>query len=173
MSTPEIRFATGKTPLGTALLARSAAGVCAILLGDDAPSLISDLRRRFPEAELREDARGLAADLAKVAAFIADPVAGLDLTLDLRGTPFQLRVWQLLREIPVGKTLSYTELAQRLGAPRSARAVAQACAANSLALAIPCHRVVRGDGGLSGYRWGVDRKRALLEREAAAVNARA
>ncbi|MBV2134038.1 methylated-DNA--[protein]-cysteine S-methyltransferase [Pseudomonas sp. MAP12] len=164
--TAVIRFASGHCALGALLVAQSERGLCAILLGDEAAALADELQARFPRSERREDQAGLAALLAQVVAFVEAPQRGLDLPLDLRGTAFQQRVWQALREIPAGSTLSYAELAVRIGAPRAVRAVAGACAANALAVAIPCHRVLRSDGGLSGYRWGVARKRALLEREA-------
>lgn len=163
----EIRFAIGQCSLGAILVARSERGVCAILLGDDAETLARDLQDRFPAATLIGGDAGFETLVARVVGFVEAPRLGLDLPLDLRGTAFQQRVWQALRDIPAGRTLSYTELARRIGAPGSVRAVAGACAANALAVAIPCHRVVRQDGGLAGYRWGVERKRALLEREAA------
>ena len=162
----EIRFAVGECSLGSILVAQSARGVCAILIGDDPDELARDLQDRFPHARLIGGDAGFEQLIAKVVGFVEAPRLGLDLPLDVRGTAFQQRVWQALREIPAGKTVSYTELARRIGLPKSVRAVAQACAANALAVAIPCHRVVRNDGGLSGYRWGVERKRALLEREA-------
>ncbi|MBS0357464.1 MAG: bifunctional DNA-binding transcriptional regulator/O6-methylguanine-DNA methyltransferase Ada [Proteobacteria bacterium] len=162
----EIRFAIGQSTLGAILVAASPRGVCAISLGDDADALARELQDRFPHARLVGDDPDFAALVARVAGFVESPAQGLDLPLDLRGTAFQLRVWHALREIPVGSRLSYTELARRLGLPRAVRAVAGACAANTLAVAVPCHRVVRNDGGLAGYRWGVERKQALLEREA-------
>jgi AraC family transcriptional regulator of adaptative response/methylated-DNA-[protein]-cysteine methyltransferase len=161
----EIRFAVGECSLGSILVAQSARGVCAILIGDDPDELARDLQDRFPHARLIGGDAGFEQLIAKVVGFVEAPRLGLDLPLDVRGTAFQQRVWQALREIPAGKTVSYTELARRIGLPKSVRAVAQACGANALAVAIPCHRVVRNDGGLSGYRWGVERKRALLERE--------
>jgi AraC family transcriptional regulator of adaptative response/methylated-DNA-[protein]-cysteine methyltransferase len=161
-----IRFAVSKGSLGAILVAASERGVCAILIGDDPDALIRDLQGRFRKAELIGGAGEFEPWVAKVVGFIEMPKLGLDLPLDVRGTVFQRRVWLALREIPVGATASYTEIAQQIGSPQSARAVAQACAANPLAVVIPCHRVVRHDGGLSGYRWGVERKRALLEREA-------
>ena len=166
----DIHFAIAESSLGAVLVAQSPRGVCAILMGDEPEALLRDLQDRFPEAHLiggDADFEGVA---AKVVAFIEAPALGLDLPLDIRGTAFQQRVWQALREIPVGATASYTEIAARTGAPKSVRAVAQACGANALALAIPCHRVMRNDGGLSGYRWGVERKRELLDREAQARN---
>jgi len=165
-SNTQIRFAVGDCSLGAILVAASPRGVCAILLGDDPDQLARDLQDRFPRAELLGGEPGFERWVAQVVGFVEAPKVGLDLPLDVRGTAFQQRVWQALREIPAGTTVSYTQLAERIGAPRAARAVAGACAANPLAVAIPCHRVVRRDGALSGYRWGVERKRALLEREA-------
>lgn len=161
-----IRFAVGQCSLGAILVAASERGVCAILMGDAPDELLVDLQQRFPRAELIGAEQDFERWVATVVGFVEAPQRGLDLPLDVRGTVFQQRVWQALREIPAGSTVSYSGLAQLMGAPKSARAVAQACAANALAVAIPCHRVVRNDGGLSGYRWGVERKRALLEREA-------
>jgi methylated-DNA-[protein]-cysteine S-methyltransferase/AraC family transcriptional regulator of adaptative response/methylated-DNA-[protein]-cysteine methyltransferase len=162
----EISFATGTTGLGTVLAARTAHGVCAILIGSAAGELIADLAARFPDNTLVRDDRKLEGDLEKIPRFIESPARGLDLELDICGTPFQRRVWDALCGIPAGRTVTYAALACRIGEPGSARAVANACAANALALAIPCHRVIKGDGTLSGYRWGVERKRALLAREA-------
>ena len=162
----EIRFAVGECSLGSILVARSERGVCAILLGDDPDALARDLQDRFPRATLIGGDAEFERLVAQVVGLVESPGVGLDLPLDVRGTAFQQRVWQALREIPAGTTATYTEIARRIGAPASVRAVAQACAANGLAVAIPCHRVVRQDGGLSGYRWGVERKRALLLREA-------
>ena len=164
----EIRFAIGECSLGAILVAQSARGVCAILLGDDPDALARELQDRFPRARLIGGDRDYERLVAQVVGFVEAPALGLDLPLDVRGTAFQQRVWQALREIPVGSTASYSEIARRIGAPKASRAVAQACAGNMLAVAIPCHRVVRNDGDLSGYRWGVPRKRALLEREAQA-----
>ncbi|MEK7323603.1 MAG: bifunctional DNA-binding transcriptional regulator/O6-methylguanine-DNA methyltransferase Ada [Pseudomonadota bacterium] len=161
----DIHFAIGACTLGAILVARSERGVCAILLGDDPAALAHELEDRFPQARLLGGDAGFEQLIAHVVGFVEAPRLGLDLPLDMRGTAFQRRVWQALRAIPVGQTVSYGELANKIGAPTSARAVARACAANALAIAIPCHRVVRADGGLSGYRWGVERKRALLERE--------
>jgi len=161
-----IRFAVGDGALGAILLAASERGVCAILLGDEPDVLLGELRERFPAACLTGGDADLARLVGRVAGFIEAPRQGLELPLDIRGTVFQRRVWEVLRQIPPGETLSYAEVARRIGAPTAVRAVARACGANALALAIPCHRVVRSDGGLSGYRWGVERKRALLEREA-------
>lgn len=162
----EIRFAIGECSLGSILVAQSDRGVCAIFLGDDPDALARDLQDRFPRAHLIGGDGEFEQLVAQVVGFVEAPGIGLDLPLDVRGTAFQQRVWQALREIPAGKTVSYAAIANRIGAPQSVRAVARACAANTLAVAIPCHRVVRNDGGLSGYRWGVERKRALLEKEA-------
>ena len=164
----EIRFAVGECSLGSILVARSERGVCAILLGDDPDALARDLQDRFPRATLIGGDAEFERLVSRVVGFVEAPGLGLDLPLDVRGTAFQQRVWQALREIPPGSTATYGEIASRIGAPSAARAVAGACAANPLAVAIPCHRVIRNDGGLSGYRWGVERKRALLQREASA-----
>jgi len=161
-----IRYATGGCSLGTVLVAATERGVCAILLGDAPAALAEDLRARFPRAQLMLGEAGFAATVEQVVRFVEAPGTGLDLPLDIRGTAFQQRVWQALRAIPAGARASYSEIAERIGAPRSVRAVAQACAANALAVAVPCHRVVRSDGALSGYRWGVERKRAILAQEA-------
>jgi AraC family transcriptional regulator, regulatory protein of adaptative response / methylated-DNA-[protein]-cysteine methyltransferase len=164
----EIRFAVGDCSLGSILVAQSAKGVCAILLGDDADALVRDLQDRFPRATLVGGDAKFEQTVARVIGFVENPADGLGLPLDVRGTAFQQRVWQALREIPAGSTATYTEIAARIGAPNGARAVAQACGANPLAVAIPCHRVVSTDGSLSGYRWGVERKRNLLQKEGAA-----
>lgn len=161
-----IRFAVGQCALGALLVAQSERGVCAILLGDEPEPLLQDLQRRFHAATLLGGDTDFERRVAQVAAFVEQPGLGLDLPLDIRGTVFQQKVWQALSRIPAGSTLSYAELAQRVGAPSAVRAVAGACAANVLAVAIPCHRVVRSDGSLSGYRWGIERKQALLQREA-------
>jgi AraC family transcriptional regulator of adaptative response/methylated-DNA-[protein]-cysteine methyltransferase len=162
----QIRFAVGECSLGALLVGATDKGVCAILLGDDANALLRELEQRFPKARLLGGDRGFERLVAQVAGLVEDPASALDLPLDLRGTAFQLRVWQALRKIRPGTTTSYSELARRLGRPGSARAVGGAVAANALAVAIPCHRVICRDGSLSGYRWGVSRKRALLAREA-------
>jgi AraC family transcriptional regulator, regulatory protein of adaptative response / methylated-DNA-[protein]-cysteine methyltransferase len=162
----QICFAIGECSLGSILVARSERGVCAILLGDDPDVLARDLQDRFPHATLIGGDAAFEEVVSKVVGLIEAPRLGLDLPLDVRGTAFQRRVWRALEEIPAGSTASYREVAERIGAPASVRAVAHACAANPLAVAIPCHRVVRTDGGLAGYRWGVERKRALLRREA-------
>jgi AraC family transcriptional regulator of adaptative response/methylated-DNA-[protein]-cysteine methyltransferase len=162
----EVRFAVGQCSMGAILVAQSHRGICAISLGDDPEVLVRDLQDRFRNARLVGDDPLFEKTVADVVGFIEAPAMGLNLPLDVQGTAFQERVWQALREIPSGTTASYAEIAQKIGAPRSVRAVAQACGANKLAVAIPCHRVVRRDGDISGYRWGVERKRALLEREA-------
>jgi AraC family transcriptional regulator of adaptative response/methylated-DNA-[protein]-cysteine methyltransferase len=162
----EIKFATGKSELGAVLVARSAAGVCAILIGDAAEVLKRDLAEQFTDAKLVRDDRALRSDLDKILTFIKTPAKGLDLPLDIRGTPFQRRVWSALLGVRVGFKITYAALACRIGEPRAIRAVANACAANAIALAIPCHRVVRSDGALAGYRWGTERKRSMVEKEA-------
>ncbi len=176
-----IRFAVAQTQLGALLVAASERGVCAISLGADAAALVHALQQRFPQATLSADDAQFDAWVALLVGWVQGapqtpntpntphmpPMPLDDLPLDLRGTLFQRQVWQVLRGIAPGQTLSYAQVAQRLGRPTAARAVAQACAANTLALAVPCHRVVRSDGQLSGYRWGVDRKRALLLQEQA------
>jgi AraC family transcriptional regulator of adaptative response/methylated-DNA-[protein]-cysteine methyltransferase len=161
-----VRFAVGQCSLGAILVAQSQRGICAILLGDDPDALIRDLEDQFPKAQLIGGDAKFERLVAQVVGFIESPSIGLNLPLDVRGTAFQERVWQALREIPPGTTASYAEVAQRIGAPKAVRAVAQACGANHVAVAIPCHRVVRRDGDVSGYRWGVERKRELLRREA-------
>jgi AraC family transcriptional regulator of adaptative response/methylated-DNA-[protein]-cysteine methyltransferase len=162
----DIRFAVGQCSLGAILVAASDQGVCAIFFGDDPDQLARNLQDRFPKANLLGGDASFETIVARVVGAIDDPGRGLDLPLDVRGTAFQQRVWQALRRIPSGRTISYGELARRIGAPTATRAVAQACGANPLAVVIPCHRVVRNDGSISGYRWGVERKRILLEREA-------
>lgn len=161
-----VRFAVGTCSLGHLLVARSENGICAILLGDSAEALARDLRKRFLLARVAAGDAETEALLAQVARVVDNPRVAVDLPLDVRGTAFQRRVWQMLSTIPAGTTVSYAEVARRIGMPRSVRAVAQACGANALAVVVPCHRVVRSDGTPSGYRWGADRKRALLEREA-------
>lgn len=170
-----IEFALTPSWIGLVLVARrfgGASGVCAVLLGDDEATLTNELRRRFPDAPLVNGDASVAAVAARIARLIEAPARRMellmDLPLDMRGTEFQRRVWHALQAIPAGSTESYTAIARRLGLPNGARAVAQACAANPLAVVVPCHRVVRSDGQLSGYRWGVARKRALLDREASA-----
>ena len=163
-----IQFAVGECSLGSILVASSAKGVCAILLGEDPEALVEDLQNRFPNSVLTGGDKIFEEHIAQVIGFIDAPALGLSLPLDIRGTAFQQRVWQELQKIPVGQTLSYSDVAQRIGLPKAIRAVAAACAANNIAVAIPCHRVVRRDGALSGYRWGIERKRCILEREAKA-----
>ncbi len=160
-----IKFAVGQTSLGAVLVASTEKGVAAILLGDDPDKLVRELQDRFPRARLIGADANYEALIARVVALVEAPGIGLDLPLDIRGTAFQKRVWDALRNLPAGATASYTEVARRIGAPGAVRAVARACAANKLAVVVPCHRVVRSDGSLSGYAWGVERKRALLERE--------
>ncbi len=160
-----IRFAVGETSLGALLVAQSERGVCAILLGDDPEALVRDLQDRFPRAHLVGGDAAFERVVAAVVGFVEAPRVGFELPLDIRGTAFQHRVWTALQKIPPGATVTYTELARRIGSPAAVRAVASACAANPLAVAIPCHRVVRRDGDLAGYRWGVERKRELLRRE--------
>jgi AraC family transcriptional regulator of adaptative response/methylated-DNA-[protein]-cysteine methyltransferase len=165
----DIRFAVGQSSLGAILIASSGKGVVAILIDDDPDKLVRDLQDRFPKARLIGGDAEYEALVARVVGFVEAPRLGLNLPLDVRGTAFQQRVWRALRDIPAGATATYSDIARRIGAPKSMRAVAGACAANPIAVAIPCHRVVRNDGTLSGYRWGVERKRALIEREAVAV----
>jgi AraC family transcriptional regulator of adaptative response/methylated-DNA-[protein]-cysteine methyltransferase len=162
----DIHFAVGQCSLGSILVAQTQKGVCSILLGDDPGQLLRDLEKQFPNANLIGAASGYEKLVAQVVGLIEQPGLGFQLPLDIRGTAFQQRVWKALRQIPPGSTASYSEIARKLGMPKAVRAVAQACGANGLAVAIPCHRVVRNDGLLSGYRWGVERKRVLLEREA-------
>ena len=160
-----IAFAIAACSLGALLVARSQRGLCAIALGDDPDVLLRELQDRFPRAELVGGDAAFEQLVAQVVGFVEAPRLGLDLPLDIRGTAFQQRVWDALRKVPAGETVSYAGIAARIGSPKAVRAVAQACAANVLAVAIPCHRVVRSDGGVSGYRWGVARKQALLARE--------
>jgi AraC family transcriptional regulator of adaptative response/methylated-DNA-[protein]-cysteine methyltransferase len=163
-----MRFAVGECSLGAILVASSDKGIAAILFGDDPEALVHDLEDRFPNANLIGGDRSFEDVMAKVVGLVEAPSVGIDLPLDMRGTAFQHRVWQALREIPVGTTATYSEIAEKIGMPKAVRAVAAACAANKIAVAIPCHRVVRNDGSLSGYRWGVERKRKLIDREATA-----
>jgi AraC family transcriptional regulator of adaptative response/methylated-DNA-[protein]-cysteine methyltransferase len=161
----EIRFAVGQSSLGAILVASSAKGVVSILIGDEPDALVRALQDRFSKADLIGGDASYEALVSQVVGFVEAPALGLDLPLDVRGTAFQQRVWQALRDVASGQTVSYTELARRISAPKSVRAVAGACAQNTIALAIPCHRVIRTDGTLSGYRWGIERKRRLLARE--------
>ncbi|HUK60796.1 MAG TPA: bifunctional DNA-binding transcriptional regulator/O6-methylguanine-DNA methyltransferase Ada [Stellaceae bacterium] len=161
----KIRFAVGQCSLGAILVAASEKGICAIMLGDEAGALVRALEDRFPKAALEAGDSGFESWVAQVVGLVETPQIGLDLPLDLRGTAFQQRVWRALREIPPGTTATYTEIARRIGAPHAVRAVGTACGANPIAVAIPCHRVVRSDGSLAGYRWGIERKRALIARE--------
>ena len=160
-----IMFAIAQCALGALLVAHSGSGLCAISLGDDPDAMLRELQARFPRAQLVGGDAGFERLVAQVVGFVEAPGLGLDLPLDIRGTAFQQRVWEALRQVPAGATVSYAQIAARIGSPTSVRAVAQACAANTLAVAIPCHRVVRSDGGLSGYRWGIARKQQLLARE--------
>ena len=162
-----IRFAVGQSSLGSVLVAASETGVCAILLGDDPEFLTRDLHGRFPGVTLTPGDGDFVAWVADAVALVEKPALGLGLPLDIRGTAFQVRVWEALRQIPAGETVNYTQIAERIGRPTAARAVAQACGANPLAVVIPCHRVIRTDESLSGYRWGVARKAELLKRERA------
>jgi AraC family transcriptional regulator, regulatory protein of adaptative response / methylated-DNA-[protein]-cysteine methyltransferase len=162
----DIFFALGECSLGSILVAQSKKGVCSILIGDDPQLLARDLQDRFPKANLIGDESGYQELIAKIVGLIERPGVGLNLPLDIQGTAFQQRVWKALQQIPPGSTATYSEIAAKIGMPKAVRAVAQACGANALAVAIPCHRVIRNDGSLSGYRWGVERKRVLLEREA-------
>ena len=161
-----MKFAIGECSLGSVLVAATDKGVCAVLLGDDPEVLVRDLQDRFPRAHLIGGDRSFETLAAMVIAAVETPAGRPDLPLDVRGTAFQHLVWKALCDIPAGETASYSEIARRIGQPGAARAVARACGANHLAVVIPCHRVVRTDGALSGYRWGVERKRILLEREA-------
>ncbi|MXW00126.1 MAG: bifunctional DNA-binding transcriptional regulator/O6-methylguanine-DNA methyltransferase Ada [Holophagales bacterium] len=161
-----IRFAVGECSLGSILVAATEKGICSILLGDEPDRLVRELEDRFPKAELAGGEPEFESLVARVVGLVEAPALGHDLPLDIRGTAFQQRVWQALREIPAGETASYSGLAAAVGSPRASRAVASACAANPLAIAIPCHRVVRSDGAVGGYRWGVERKQTLLAREA-------
>lgn len=160
-----IRFAVGECWLGTILVAASDQGICAILLGDDAEALVQDLQKRFPQAKLTAGTAAFEQHIAKVVRFVEAPAIGLDLPLDIRGTAFQHRVWEALRKVPAGKTVTYAEIAKRIGRPKAVRAVGQAIGANPLAVAIPCHRVIRTGGAVCGYHWGVARKIALQQRE--------
>lgn len=167
----QIRFALAECSLGAILVAASEKGICAISLGDNPEALLRELEERFPKAQLIGGDAAFESTVAKVIAFVERPGVGLDLPLDVQGTAFQERVWRALRKIPAGRSVTYAELAAKIGAPAAVRAVASACAANTIAVAIPCHRVVRKGGALSGYRWGVARKRTLLDREAATKKA--
>jgi AraC family transcriptional regulator, regulatory protein of adaptative response / methylated-DNA-[protein]-cysteine methyltransferase len=160
-----VRFAVGRCSLGDILVAATDKGVSAILIGDDPQTLVQDLQDRFPNAELIGADAAFEATVAQVVGLVDAPTRAFDLPLDIRGTAFQQQVWDALRRIPAGRTATYTDIAAAIGRPSAVRAVAQACASNALAVAIPCHRVVRSDGSLSGYRWGVERKRELLARE--------
>ena len=160
-----IRYAGGQSSLGPFVAATSDHGLAMLEFGDRSEAMMQALQQRFPDAEIVEDSAALRDTLARAAELIDHPQGGCDLALDLRGSTFELRVWNALREIPAGATASYGEIAARLGVPREAREVAEACAANCVAVAVPCHRVVKKDGSISGYRWGVARKRTLIARE--------
>jgi len=163
----EIYFAIGECFLGSILVAQSSKGICAILLGDDPSELLCDLQERFPRADLKGGDETFDQVVGQVISYIEEPAQGFALPLDIKGTSFQQRVWQALQQIPLGETRNYTDIGKNIGSPKAVRAVASACAANALAVVVPCHRVVRSDGSLSGYRWGVERKRTLLDMEAA------
>ena len=163
-----LSYATGECALGWVLVARSVNGVCAILIGADHDELEADLAARFAQGTLVANEAVVHDDLAKVIGFVDNPAVGLHLTLDMRGTPLHRRVWEKLRAIPVGRTVTYLGLARWISPLTSARVIAGACAANPIALTIPCHRVVRTDGDLAGYRWGFERKRELIRKEATA-----
>lgn len=160
-----ISYAIGDSSLGKILVAATERGICAIFLDNDADPMVADLRQRFPKASIGPAGEDFAETVAKVAAFAENPKNGIDLPLDLRGTAFQLRVWNALRDIPPGKTTTYGEIAKQIGAPDAVRAVGTACGANHVSLVVPCHRVIGKDGKLTGYRWGVERKKKLLDRE--------
>ncbi len=160
-----IRYGTGRCSLGLVLAAQSTRGICAILLGDDAGKMVRELRERFPKAEVEAGDKAFAAVVKQVVAFVDEPGRGLDLPLDIRGTAFQKRVWKALQDIPCGETLTFAEIAKRIGKPKAVRAVGSACGANAIGVAIPCHRALRTDGGLGGYYWGLPRKRGLLKKE--------
>jgi O-6-methylguanine DNA methyltransferase len=169
ITTEVIQFGISWVSLGWILVALSPKGICAVLLGEDRKVLTADLRRRFPTAELVSGDPEFQRTAKEVVRAVEAPESSLDLPLDLRGTAFQQRVWQVLREIPMGSTASYQEIARKIGVSKTAQDVAEACGANPLAIVVPCHRVIRSDGGLAGYRWGIKRKRALLEREKVAA----
>ncbi len=160
-----IYFDVAECSLGAILIAESHRGICAISLGDEPEPLLKELQERFPESSQIGADPAFESRIPHVIGMVESPGIDLDLPLDMRGSAFQQRVWQELRNIPAGETASYSEIARRIGSPEAVRAVASACAANKLAVVIPCHRVIRQDGQLSGYRWGIERKRALLDRE--------
>jgi AraC family transcriptional regulator of adaptative response/methylated-DNA-[protein]-cysteine methyltransferase len=162
-----IQYATGISWLGATLVAGTEHGICAILFNDDPAVLLPELRERFPNAEILPADETFAVRAAEALSALGEPDAATQLSLDIVGTEFQRRVWQELQTIPAGETATYAEIAARIGQPQAARAVARACAANHIAVAVPCHRVIRSDGGVAGYRWGVERKHKLLEREGA------
>lgn len=162
----EVHFSINQCSLGLLLVAANQDGVCAIFLHDNQEVLMQNLLEKFPQAKLSDSDNTFKETVAKIIAYIESPTVGIDIALDIQGTDFQQRVWQALKEIPLGTTASYSDIAVRIGSPKAVRAVAKACATNSIAIAIPCHRVVRQDGSISGYRWGVERKRILINREA-------
>lgn len=159
-----IDFTIRHSSLGHVLVATTDKGVCCVMLDDNPEALKRELRRRFPKDELIEKAKG-GKTFSSVTDFVEKPRMNLDVPLDVRGTPFQKKVWDALRDVPLGQTATYADIAKKIGMPKAVRAVAQACGANHVALAIPCHRIIRSDGALSGYRWGINRKATLLERE--------
>lgn len=161
----QIDYATFLHEFAAFLVAQEQQGVCALLLGDTEQELVEDLQRRFPKAGLRENKQLLAPRIRQVASFLSKPDHELRMPLSLHGTEFQQSVWQVLQQIPLGSTMNYSQIAQQIGKPTAMRAVARACASNPVALVVACHRVLRIDGGISGYRWGVERKRKLLELE--------
>jgi len=161
----EIHYATGESFLGWVIVAATEKGICSIEFGENPEALVQQIHHQFPQAKFREDDHTFNQWVTQVIAFIEMPQSGLNLPLDIQGTVFQQQVWQALQAIPIGSTLSYTELAQKIGNPKAVRAVARACASNKIAVVVPCHRVVGSNGKLTGYRWGIDRKQALLERE--------
>jgi O-6-methylguanine DNA methyltransferase len=163
-----ISYGTSKCALGEVLVARSSKGICAVLIGKNTDELEADIAERFPKSTIIADEVAVRDDLAKIVRFMEKPAEGLHLTLDMRGTPFQRRVWEKLRAIPVGRTVTYMQLAKWVSPLASPRAVAGACAANPIALAVPCHRVIRANGELADYRWGIDRKREMIQKEAMA-----
>jgi O-6-methylguanine DNA methyltransferase len=168
LATDEIIFAIGDCDLGKVLVARSSVGMCAIIPGSTVEELTQNLAASFPDSRRIQNQHAFGADLSRIAQFIAAPRGELDFTLDIRGTPFQRRVWEALRTIPLGKSLTYAQLARRISGPKSLRAIAQACAENPIALAIPCHRVMGHSGSIACCRWGAEHRRILINREAAA-----
>jgi AraC family transcriptional regulator, regulatory protein of adaptative response / methylated-DNA-[protein]-cysteine methyltransferase len=164
-----IRIGRGPTPIGNVLVAFTAQGICALRLEEPTRSLKNDMQKAFPDAVVIEDDKGAATYVEQITEFLAGRRQGTDIRLDLHGTPFQLRVWQAMLRVPRGTTCSYSDLARRAGRPRAVRAVANACARNPVALIVPCHRIIRSDGSLGGYFYGLKRKRAILEHEQCGV----